>query len=156
MSLEVLCAECGGRCGYFTGRNVRIGDLDPEDGNETENIFSVGKVKGHAGVSFNNLKTVQEVFICRDCLSTKLPNALHDILNYPSQTEPASGSRLYKTAKIKETGLRGICVDVSDINGTHYGLVFPNLLGADRNLAKRQFADVLWYAQDLIEFEEGD
>jgi hypothetical protein len=140
-----------------------VGNLEPEDGNEAENIFSVGKIVGHAGVTFNKLKTVQEVFICRDCLDKKLPNALHSILNHPYSLLHAeidnltsAKSPLYKIAKIKETGLRGICVDVSDSHGAFYGLVFPNLLGADRNVAKRQFADVLWYAKDLIEFEEGD
>jgi hypothetical protein len=135
-------------CPSPSGDNGMSLEVSMRKGNE--NIFSVGKVKGHAGVSFNNLKTV---FICRDCLSTKLPNALHDILNYPSQTEPASGSRLYKIAKIKETGLRGVCVDASDSHGAFYGLVFPNLLGADRNLAQRQYSTVHWYAEDLIEFE---
>ena len=74
MSLNAICSECEKQAGYFTGRNVKISNLEPEDGNETDNLFSVGKVDGHAGCTFSNLKTINEVFICGDCLKTKMPN----------------------------------------------------------------------------------
>jgi len=83
MSLQINCSECGNECGYFTGRNVRVGSLDPEEGNETDNIYAVGKVKGHAGVTFQDLKTVCEVFICGNCLKTKMPNAFNSIKEHP-------------------------------------------------------------------------
>lgn len=85
MSLDIKCSECGKSCGYFTGRNVRVGTLDPTDGNETDNIYAIGKVEGHAGVTFQDLKTVQEVFVCRTCVREKMPNAFKTIDEHPEK-----------------------------------------------------------------------
>lgn len=80
MSLTVICSECNQKCGYFTGRFIKIGNLEPTDGNETDDIFSIGKIEGHAGTTFSNIKTKNDVFICRNCLKTKLPNAYKTLL----------------------------------------------------------------------------
>lgn len=90
MSLNVICSECGENCGWFTGRNISIGILSPEDGNKTDNIFAVGKVEGHAEATFQNLKTIQEVFICRKCLQTKMPKAYKAIHEHPKTGEKNS------------------------------------------------------------------
>ena len=87
MSLTVICSECNQNCGYFTGRNIKIGDLEPTDGNEISNVFSIGKVVGHAGATFSNLKTENDVFICRNCLKEKMPNAYKCILERINEPE---------------------------------------------------------------------
>ena len=79
MSLECICAECTTVVAHYSGVNNETKEklnipLEEED---TSNLLVVGVPTGNMGCTFvdDDWKVDHpQIFICRNCLRTKMPN----------------------------------------------------------------------------------
>lgn len=65
MSLTCYCAECGIKTAYYGGHN------NPSE-NDADKLFSVGRVVGDQGATYDDTKIPLVVYICEICLSKNL------------------------------------------------------------------------------------
>ena len=73
MSLEIICSECDKPFAYFSGSEDERFKFDKN----TDKIYVISKSVGNRGVTFDNSKLVNSVYICEDCLKKNLKNAFN-------------------------------------------------------------------------------